>query len=76
MSELVANCIAELDDDVGYLRHPLDLLATIITPDRLDAGVGDKFISAVERVAGLVLFVAVVLPLGVVGKVIRVKVDK
>jgi hypothetical protein len=76
MSELVASCIAELDDDLPYLRHPLALLTTIITPDRLDVEVGDKLIGVAERMAGLVLFVAVVLPLGVVGKVIRVKVDK
>jgi len=71
MSELVVSCMSELDDDLVYLRHPLQLFTTIITPDRLDTGTGDKFISAVERVAGLALFVAVVLPLGVVGKVIR-----
>jgi hypothetical protein len=70
MSELVAGCMAELDDDAVYLRHPLHLLTTIITPDRLDVEVGDKLIGVVGRVAGLVLFVAVVLPLGIVGKLI------
>jgi hypothetical protein len=62
--------MAELDDDLVYLRHPLHLLTTIITPDRLDAEAGDRLIGAVERVAGLALFVAVVLPLGIVGKLI------
>jgi hypothetical protein len=69
MSELIADCIAELDDDLPYLRRPLQLATTIITPDRLDVGAGDKLIEAVERVAGLMLFVAVVLPLGIVGKI-------
>jgi hypothetical protein len=69
MRELINNCIDELDANRAYYSTlPLFLLCNF--GDRQDVSVMDKIVTAIEQVAGLLLFVFVVVPLGLVGKVI------
>jgi hypothetical protein len=68
MRELIDNCISELDANRPYLNLSLPMF---LLRNFADGQGADKIVTTIEQVSGLLLFVFVVVPLGLLGKVIR-----
>jgi len=71
ISELIDNCMSELDENRPYLNLSLPMFLWFLWHNFGDEQGTDGIVTVVEQTLGLVLFLFVVVPLRLIGKVIR-----